>query len=223
MLGCILLQLDIASAQRFQDAMMAAGVPPLGMPQSAPCMGGEQHLLQDPSMIHQSERYLPLNEITLKMSACTIKLIPPVQCSMMTDLNSETDLERRSAERKKFSRRRKTGDKGPKLSVLNVTGTVVECQLDTGKQKTVTFKFDCEDLVPTDVAKNLVAEKLLNVIHSEVFVEMVEDIMHQVREIPGTMPVVRHPMDKALAGAVDGTMCGEGGEGTFKVSKENSI
>lgn len=32
----------------------------------------------------------------------------------------------------------------------------VECQLDTSKQKTVTFKFDRDDMVPTDIANNLV-------------------------------------------------------------------
>ncbi len=62
----------------------------------------------------------------------------------------------RRAERKKLSKRRKTGDRGPKLTLLSVNGTNVECQLETGKQKTVTFKFDCEDLVPADIAKNLV-------------------------------------------------------------------
>jgi hypothetical protein len=122
----------------------------------------------------------------------------------MTDLNAElADAERR-AEKKKLVRRRKTGEKGPKLTLLTVSGTVVECQLETGKQKTVTFKFDCEDLVPSDVAKNLVAENLLSESNSETFVEMVEDIMHQVREKPGTMPVLRHPMDKALAHAEGG-------------------
>lgn len=33
----------------------------------------------------------------------------------------------------------------------------VECQLDTSKQKTVTFKFDRDDMVPIDIANNLVS------------------------------------------------------------------
>lgn len=37
----------------------------------------------------------------------------------------------------------------------------VECQLDTSKQKTVTFKFDRDDMVPTDIANNLVRTYLL--------------------------------------------------------------
>jgi len=128
---------------------------------------------------------------------------------MMTDLNAE-DAERR-VEKKKLARKKKTGDKGPKLTLLSVNGTVVECQLETGKQKTVTFKFDCEDLVPSDVAKNLVAENLLSESHLEVFIEMVEDCMHQVREKPGTMPVLRHPMDRQQSTTA---MTPSGGGGT---------
>lgn len=47
------------------------------------------------------------------------------------------------------------------LSVSEVEGqaVTVECQLDTSKQKTVTFKFDRDDMVPTDIANNLVSYK----------------------------------------------------------------
>lgn len=50
---------------------------------------------------------------------------------------------------------------GIKLTVLSVSSgegqsMTVECQLDTSKQKTVTFKFDRDDMVPTDIANNLV-------------------------------------------------------------------
>jgi hypothetical protein len=121
---------------------------------------------------------------------------------MMTDLNAE-EAERR-IEKKKLARKKKAGEKWPKLTVLSVNGTDVECQLETGKIKTVTFKFDCEDLVPVDVAKNLVAENLLSESHLEMFVEMVEDCMHQVREKPGQIPVLRHPLDKQGGGVGTG-------------------
>ena len=44
----------------------------------------------------------------------------------------------------------------------NVDGQAmsVECQLDTSKQKTVTFKFDLDEMVPSDVANNLVSNHL---------------------------------------------------------------
>ena len=100
---------------------------------------------------------------------------------------------------KKVTKRRKTGERGPKLTLLSVSGTIVECQLETGKQKTVTFKFDCEDLVPTDIAKNLVVEDLLSESHSEIFAAMVQDIMRQVKAKPGMMPVVTGDENPMLA------------------------
>ena len=123
----------------------------------------------------------------------------------MSDLGGEGSEGERRAEKKKLVKRRKTGDRGPKLSVLNVNGTNVECQLETGKQKTVTFKFDCEDLVPAEIAKNLVSGNFLSDQHSEIFIEMVEDIMQQVKERPGMMPLVRHPVDKVLSGLETGS------------------
>lgn len=56
---------------------------------------------------------------------------------------------------------------GIKLTVLSVSSgegqsVTVECQLDTSKQKTVTFKFDRDDMVPTDIANNLVSMHFLS-------------------------------------------------------------
>ena len=59
------------------------------------------------------------------------------------------------------TKRKKPGIKLTVLSVSQVEGqsVTVECQLDTSKQKTVTFKFDRDDMVPTDIANNLVSYK----------------------------------------------------------------
>lgn len=62
---------------------------------------------------------------------------------------------RHHMERKKI-RKKKTLDRFPKLTVLSVTETMVECQLETIKQKTITFKFDITDNDPQDVANKLV-------------------------------------------------------------------
>lgn len=58
------------------------------------------------------------------------------------------------------TKRKKPGIKLTVLSVSQVEGqsVTVECQLDTSKQKTVTFKFDRDDMVPTDISNNLVSE-----------------------------------------------------------------
>ncbi|XP_076240091.1 wnk kinase isoform X3 [Calliopsis andreniformis] len=97
---------------------------------------------------------------------------------------------------------------GIKLTVLSVTSgegqsVTVECQLDTSKQKTVTFKFDRDDMVPTDIANNLVAENLLPQSQCETFVELIEDIVKQLRLDPTrALPIVAHgPPDQSAGGS----------------------
>lgn len=126
---------------------------------------------------------------------------------------------------------------GIKLTVLSVSSSegqsmTVECQLDTSKQKTVTFKFDRDDMVPTDIANNLVrtyifwhfiyfvysyiyfisyisffsnqvAENLLPQSQCETFIELIEDIVKQLRLDPTrTLPLVAHgPPDQSAGGS----------------------
>ncbi|CAG7836898.1 unnamed protein product [Allacma fusca] len=183
--SAVKLQLDIASAQRFQqqqvDSLLKQPVVS-SIPHSAPCNFAEGHSTEP--LLNQ------VDGLTSNSTDATLVS------------NSELPAEMAEGERraeKKVTKRRKTGERGPKLTLLSVSGTIVECQLETGKQKTVTFKFDCEDLVPTDIAKNLVVEDLLSESHSEIFAEMVEDIMRQVKAKPGTMPVVAGGESSVLA------------------------
>lgn len=89
----------------------------------------------------------------------------------------ETATERRH--RRTIQRRQRnkgTSERCPKLTVLSINhdgsgsdkvpggsspsgsrGPIVECQLETTRNKTVTFKFDCADYVPGDIANNLVS------------------------------------------------------------------
>lgn len=54
-------------------------------------------------------------------------------------------------------RKKKTLDRFPKLEVLDVKDKpVVECQLETIHQKTVTFRFDIDNDSPSEVTNNLV-------------------------------------------------------------------
>ncbi|XP_037925514.1 serine-rich adhesin for platelets-like isoform X3 [Hermetia illucens] len=77
----------------------------------------------------------------------------------------------------------------PKLVVLNVqNGTVVDCQMEN-KPKTITFKFDVTDVNPIDVTKDLVSKDLLSENQSTVFVEMIKDIVRQVKLNPNQIPV----------------------------------
>lgn len=71
----------------------------------------------------------------------------------------ETKLERTesSKSRKSSMIKRKSRPMGPKLSVLSLTGSTIECQLETSKHQTVTFTFETGDAVPSDIANNLVS------------------------------------------------------------------
>lgn len=75
--------------------------------------------------------------------------------------------------RRLTNKRRRTAERGPRLSVLSVQGSVVECQVETMKQETVTFKFDQADTVPADVANNLIKHRLLSEQHADIFIEQV--------------------------------------------------
>ncbi|XP_034193683.2 wnk kinase isoform X1 [Osmia lignaria lignaria] len=111
----------------------------------------------------------------------------------------------RSRVKRSGTKRKKPGIKLTVLSVSSNEGQsmTVECQLDTSKQKTVTFKFDRDDMVPTDIANNLVAENLLPQSQCETFVELIEDIVKQLRLDPSrSLPLVAHgPPDQSAGGS----------------------
>lgn len=71
---------------------------------------------------------------------------------------AEVPTEKRS-KRPGTKRRKTVGDRGPRLTVLSLGngGGVVECQMESSKHKTVTFTFHTQDVVPQDIATNLVS------------------------------------------------------------------
>lgn len=46
----------------------------------------------------------------------------------------------------------------PRLTIIGIEGEVMECQLETSKQSTVSFKFSQNDDHPDDIANSLVRE-----------------------------------------------------------------
>ena len=82
----------------------------------------------------------------------------------------ETKLERTesSKSRKSSMIKRKSRPFGPKLSVLSLTGSTIECQLETSKHQTVTFTFETGDAVPADIANNLVNFFFFSVFYSAI-------------------------------------------------------
>lgn len=65
---------------------------------------------------------------------------------------------------KEATTRKKSRTSGPSLNLLAVyDNRLAECQLENNKHKTVTFKFNIDDVVPYDVANKLVINLLKNV------------------------------------------------------------
>jgi len=77
-----------------------------------------------------------------------------------THLPTVEALPEKRSKRPGTKRRKTVGDRGPRLLVLSLGngGSVVECQLESSKHKTVTFTFHTQDVVPQDIATNLVSD-----------------------------------------------------------------
>ncbi|XP_023240264.1 serine/threonine-protein kinase WNK1-like, partial [Centruroides sculpturatus] len=107
--------------------------------------------------------------------------------------SSEISKERAAKAERRKGKRRRTQDRMLRLTVLNVKdGTIVECELESTRGKTVTFKFDITDIVPADVANNLVVTNLMTEHHSEAFIELINDIVQQLKENPDKIPVIQY-------------------------------
>ncbi|XP_065370841.1 serine/threonine-protein kinase Wnk-like isoform X2 [Calliphora vicina] len=87
------------------------------------------------------------------------------------------------------STRSGTTDRVPKLSVTGIEyGTVINCHMEN-KQKTITFKFDIRDVNPVEVAGKLIAQDLLSQCQNNAFIEMINDIIRQVKSNSNKIPV----------------------------------
>ncbi|GFT09140.1 hypothetical protein NPIL_454061 [Nephila pilipes] len=92
---------------------------------------------------------------------------------------------------KKKVKRRRTQDRTPKLTVISVEDTMVECQLESTKGKTVTFKFDYTDTSPEEIANKLVITNLLAENHAEIFTDFIQEVIRQLKENPDKIPVIQ--------------------------------
>merc|ERR1719509_627056 len=118
---------------------------------------------------------------------------------------------------RKKTKGRRTTNLGPRLQVIGVVlaseitaeegeeasapvdGELkVECQMDTPRQKTVTFEFKTSDMVPEDIANTFIKENLLAKIHKQILVEQLYEIVKQLKENPDKVPVVTFPPEETL-------------------------
>ena len=113
----------------------------------------------------------------------------------------------------KRTHRKRTTNLGPRLKVLNIlpianqaeaqegapNGLKVECQMETAKQKTITFEFSTVDFVPEDISNEFVKEDLLPQDHREILIKQLNDIVRQLDEDSTKIPVVHFPPEPSTS------------------------
>ena len=106
----------------------------------------------------------------------------------------------KAAHKGRKTRRKRTTNLGPRLKVLNInqieSGLKVECQMETAKQKTITFEFSTVDFVPEDISNEFVKEDLLPQQHREILIEQLNDIVRQLKEDSTKIPIVHFPPEQ---------------------------
>ncbi|XP_060834717.1 serine/threonine-protein kinase WNK1 isoform X1 [Rhopalosiphum padi] len=101
---------------------------------------------------------------------------PDVKQNLRVDNLEESSVIKEAATRKK------SRTSGPSLNLLAVyDNRQAECQLENNKHKTVTFRFNIDDVVPYDVANKLVTEDLLEVSHVDLVAEMMKDLVNKLK------------------------------------------
>ncbi|XP_075526118.1 wnk kinase isoform X17 [Dermacentor variabilis] len=188
--------------------LQSAFVPPI-----VPSTAGQQPASRQPPMqdellplAHDTETVQPFCQPTLISSQLYDDLRGDSASALdsASEASDLTDSSAREKARKKVPKRRRGAQveqRWPRLLVLSVEGgSVVECQLESSKGKTVTFKFDIHDMFPRDIANNLVVTNLLAEQHADMFVEQVQDIVQQLKEHPERLPIVSsQPTDGRLS------------------------
>ncbi|XP_049513196.1 serine/threonine-protein kinase WNK1-like isoform X10 [Dermacentor silvarum] len=161
---------------------------------------------QDEPLAHDTETMQPFCQPTVISSQLYDDLRGDSASALdsASEASDLTDSSAREKARKKVTKRRRGAQveqRWPRLLVLSVEGgSVVECQLESSKGKTVTFKFDIHDMFPRDIANNLVVTNLLAEQHADMFVEQVQDIVQQLKEHPERLPIVSsQPTDGRLS------------------------
>ncbi|XP_078596542.1 uncharacterized protein LOC144873251 isoform X26 [Branchiostoma floridae x Branchiostoma japonicum] len=90
------------------------------------------------------------------------------------------------------SKSKRKHERPPKLSITKIEeGGLVECQFETHKQKTVTFRFESDEVDPEEIADNMREEKHLLEHYVEVFKEQIREVAKIAKEKgPTDEPIV---------------------------------
>ncbi|XP_066284740.1 serine/threonine-protein kinase WNK2-like isoform X8 [Branchiostoma lanceolatum] len=90
------------------------------------------------------------------------------------------------------SKSKRKHERPPKLSITKIEeGGLVECQFETHKQKTVTFRFESDEVDPEEIADNMREEKHLLEHYVEIFKEQIREVAKIAKEKgPTDEPIV---------------------------------
>ncbi|XP_026823268.1 serine/threonine-protein kinase WNK1 isoform X3 [Rhopalosiphum maidis] len=134
------------------------------------CSNYNNQIILPEETIQVEEKLL---EPTIESSINAVE--PDVKQNLRVD-NEESSVIKEAATRKK------SRTSGPSLNLLAVyDNRQAECQLENNKHKTVTFRFNIDDVVPYDVANKLVTEDLLEVSHVDLVAEMMKDLVNKLK------------------------------------------
>ncbi|XP_055714504.1 serine/threonine-protein kinase WNK1-like isoform X2 [Phlebotomus papatasi] len=95
-------------------------------------------------------------------------------------------------------RRTNKSSERPKLQVTEVVNGTVHCVLEN-RLNTITFKFDISDMNPEEIANNLMSQQLLMENQYAYFMELIRDVVRQLKSNPNQLPQPIQPrrnMDK---------------------------
>ncbi|XP_034109494.1 uncharacterized protein LOC117571456 isoform X2 [Drosophila albomicans] len=175
--------------------------------QPQPPLQTEQHA-QQAQQQSQQQQQLPIKVVTQPATVTVVAqehVVAPVPTNceaatpsveptaISTDAEKQQKQQQQQAAGGRVQKPRRSNRSGneriPKLSVTSVDeGSVINCHMEN-KLKTITFKFDISDVNPVEIANKLIAQDLLSNCQSTVFVEMINDIVEQVKQNPNQIPI----------------------------------
>ncbi|KAH8239048.1 hypothetical protein KR032_000247, partial [Drosophila birchii] len=188
---------------------------PIVQQQQHPSIPPQQQAAQLKNVVQQQQAQpqvdeqgkMPLQSIQIQTESQQLGQTNPEQPAAASEIMSVNNLECASADAAEKLKQQQQGstaasraqkprrsnrsgnERIPKLSVTSVDeGSVINCHMEN-KLKTITFKFDIGDVNPVEIANKLIAQDLLSNCQSTVFVEMINEIVDQVKQNPNQIPI----------------------------------
>ncbi|XP_065721145.2 serine/threonine-protein kinase Wnk isoform X1 [Drosophila suzukii] len=191
-------QQPLVQHQQPPQSQLIPGVQQQQLPQQQPqaeqhpqisSQGPVQHENVQPIQVNQ-ELAVATETISVNSTQANPEGAPKTENQTSADAEKQLKQQATGTRSQKPRRSNRSGNERiPKLSVTSVDeGSVINCHMEN-KLKTITFKFDIGDVNPVEIANKLIAQDLLSNCQSTVFVEMINEIVDQVKQNPNQIPI----------------------------------